>query len=118
VEVLPIDERDPHRRPAQLSHDLKASEAASDDDDTRSLLLDRRHPSNLARGSVYIGATGVYAVLMRPGLWELLILAFVIVLLFGATRLPAFGRYLGRGMREFKDGLTGKDEQDELPTEP
>ena len=55
---------------------------------------------------------------MRPGLWELLILAFVIVLLFGATRLPAFGRYLGRGMREFKDGLTGKDEQDELPTEP
>jgi sec-independent protein translocase protein TatA len=54
---------------------------------------------------------------MKPGLWEILILAFVIVLLFGSTRLPAFGRYLGRGMREFKDGLLGKDEQERLPTE-
>jgi sec-independent protein translocase protein TatA len=55
---------------------------------------------------------------MKPGLWEILILAFVIVLLFGSTRLPAAGRYLGRGLREFKDGLLGKDDQQErLPTE-
>jgi len=66
---------------------------------------------------VYIIAAEVYAVVMKPGLWEILILAFVIVLLFGSTRLPAFGRYLGRGMREFKDGLLGKDEQEQLPTE-
>lgn len=54
---------------------------------------------------------------MKPGLWEILILVFVIVLLFGTTRLPMVGRHLGRGMREFKDGLMGKDEQDELPTD-
>jgi len=67
---------------------------------------------------VHIGATGVYAVLMKPGLFEFLILAFVIVLLFGSTRLPAFGRYLGRGMREFKDELLGKDEPEELAAAP
>ena len=55
---------------------------------------------------------------MKPGLFELLILAFVIVLLFGSTRRPAFGRYLGRGMREFKDELLGKDEPEELAAAP
>ncbi len=52
---------------------------------------------------------------MKPGFWEILILVFVVVLLFGSTRLPAVGRYLGRGMREFKDGLMGKDDGEQLP---
>jgi sec-independent protein translocase protein TatA len=44
---------------------------------------------------------------------ELLILFFLILLLFGAKRLPEMGRSLGRGMREFKDsvsGITGDDD--------
>lgn len=43
--------------------------------------------------------------------WELLILVFVVLLVFGPKRLPEMGRGLGRGMREFKDSITGKDEK-------
>jgi sec-independent protein translocase protein TatA len=43
--------------------------------------------------------------------WEVLVLMFVILLVFGAKRLPALGRSMGRGMREFKEGLTeGRNE--------
>ena len=51
---------------------------------------------------------------MPIGPWEVLLLVVVILLLFGARRVPEMGRSLGRGMREFKDGITGKDERDEL----
>jgi sec-independent protein translocase protein TatA len=35
------------------------------------------------------------------------VLLLVLLLVFGAKRLPEFGRSLGSGMREFKDGITG-----------
>lgn len=35
------------------------------------------------------------------------ILLVVALLIFGAKRLPETGRALGRGMREFKDAITG-----------
>ena len=44
------------------------------------------------------------------GVPELLILLVVVLLVFGPKRLPEMGRSLGRGMREFKDSITGKDE--------
>ena len=44
------------------------------------------------------------------GPWELAILLIVILLVFGPKRLPEMGRSLGKGMREFKDSITGKDE--------
>jgi sec-independent protein translocase protein TatA len=50
--------------------------------------------------------------------WELLILLVVILLVFGPKRLPEMGRQLGKGMREFKESITGKDDDDdrtELP---
>jgi sec-independent protein translocase protein TatA len=37
---------------------------------------------------------------------EIAIVVLVIVLLFGAKRLPELGSGLGRGLREFKDGIT------------
>ena len=51
------------------------------------------------------------------GFPELLILLLVILLVFGPKRLPEMGRSLGRGMREFKDSVSGKDRDDraELP---
>ncbi len=51
------------------------------------------------------------------GPWELLILLLVVLLVFGPKRLPEAGRALGKGMREFKDSITGKDEEKaaELP---
>jgi sec-independent protein translocase protein TatA len=41
---------------------------------------------------------------------ELLILLVVLLLVFGAKRLPEMGRSLGKGMREFKDGVSGVEE--------
>ena len=43
-------------------------------------------------------------------IWELLILLVVLLLIFGASRLPEMGRSLGKGMREFKDSVTGVEE--------
>ena len=42
---------------------------------------------------------------------ELLILLLVVLLVFGPKKLPEMGRSLGKGMREFKSSVTGKDEQ-------
>lgn len=52
-------------------------------------------------------------------IWEILILLLVALLIFGPKRLPEMGRSLGRGLREFKDSVTGKDkdELDEIPAE-
>jgi TatA/E family protein of Tat protein translocase len=39
-----------------------------------------------------------------------MILLIVLLLIFGAKRLPEMGRSLGKGMREFKDSVTGVEE--------
>jgi len=49
------------------------------------------------------------------GTGEIVLLLLVALLLFGAKRLPEIGRSLGKGMREFKDSVTGKD--DDRPRE-
>jgi sec-independent protein translocase protein TatA len=38
-----------------------------------------------------------------PGAWEWLIIGLIIILFFGAKRIPDIARGLGRGIREFKD---------------
>ncbi len=46
--------------------------------------------------------------------WEgAIIILIVLLVVFGPKRLPEMGRSLGRGMREFKDSVTGKDDDDE-----
>jgi sec-independent protein translocase protein TatA len=52
------------------------------------------------------------------GIWELLILLLVLLLVFGPKRLPEMGRQLGKGMREFKDSVTGDSKDDEAQTLP
>jgi sec-independent protein translocase protein TatA len=42
----------------------------------------------------------------------------VALLIFGPKRLPEMGRSIGKGMREFKDSVTGKDEDDMPPELP
>ena len=44
------------------------------------------------------------------GLPELLIILLVVLLIFGARRLPEIGSSLGRSIRSFKSALTGEDE--------
>ena len=44
---------------------------------------------------------------------QLLIVLAIVLLVFGAKRLPEIGRNLGSGAREFKDGITGHDDTSE-----
>ena len=44
------------------------------------------------------------------GIWGLVFIVVAGLLFFVPKRIPEIGRSLGRGMREFKDGVTGKDE--------
>jgi sec-independent protein translocase protein TatA len=47
------------------------------------------------------------------GPMELIVVLVLALLILGPKRLPDFGRSLGRGMREFKESVTGAD-RDEL----
>ena len=47
------------------------------------------------------------------GIWELLILLLVLLLVFGPKRLPEMGRQLGKGMREFKESVSGSGKDDD-----
>lgn len=46
------------------------------------------------------------------GIQELLIIFFIIVLLFGAKKLPDLAAGLGKGIKEFKKATRGQDEED------
>lgn len=50
------------------------------------------------------------------GLPELLIILVIVVLLFGAGRLPQIGAGIGEGIRNFKKSMKEKDEVDVTPT--
>ena len=45
------------------------------------------------------------------GWTEGILIAFVILLLFGARRLPEIGQSLGKGIKEFKKSLTTSDDE-------
>jgi sec-independent protein translocase protein TatA len=50
---------------------------------------------------------------------ELGIVLLIVLLVFGPKRLPGLGKQLGSGMREFKDGITGNNkDEDEEETRP
>ena len=49
------------------------------------------------------------------GVPELLVILGIAVLLFGARRLPEIGSGLGKAIKNFKAGVSGKDEIDVTP---
>jgi sec-independent protein translocase protein TatA len=53
--------------------------------------------------------------LLNP--WELLIIVFVLVLIFGPKRLPQMGRSLGSSIRGFKDAVTHRVEEQDAEAE-
>ena len=55
----------------------------------------------------------IFPLIGMPGATELLIIAGVIVLIFGAAKLPKLGKGLGEGIRNFKDGLKGDGKSDD-----
>ena len=52
------------------------------------------------------------------GASELLIILAIVVVLFGARRLPEIGSGLGKSIKNFKAGLSGEDEIDVTPAKP
>jgi sec-independent protein translocase protein TatA len=55
---------------------------------------------------------------MEIGTPELLIILVIIVMLFGVGRITKIGSELGEGLREFRRGLQGDEEQTELQQQP
>ena len=51
------------------------------------------------------------------GLPELLIILAVLLLIFGARRLPEIGSSLGKGLRSFKTSVTGDEEPESQAAE-
>ena len=49
------------------------------------------------------------------GFPEILMLGLLALVLFGPKRLPEMGRGLGKGMREFKESITGDTQVDHTP---
>ena len=49
----------------------------------------------------------------RVGIPELLIILAIIIVIFGANRLPGLGRGIGDAIRNFKDGMKDDDDKDD-----
>ncbi|HSV95681.1 MAG TPA: twin-arginine translocase TatA/TatE family subunit [Spirochaetota bacterium] len=45
-----------------------------------------------------------------PGIWELVIIFLIVLLVFGAGKIPKIAKDVGSGIREFKKSITGEDE--------
>lgn len=50
--------------------------------------------------------------LLFIGTTEIILIALVILLIFGGKKIPELMRGLGKGTKAFKDGLNGKDEDE------
>jgi len=49
------------------------------------------------------------------GVPELIIIFLIIIVLFGASRLPQIGKGIGEGIRNFKKGMKEGEEPDQIP---
>ena len=47
------------------------------------------------------------------GGWEILIIALVILLIFGGAKIPELMKGLGKGIKNFKEGIKEGDEENE-----
>lgn len=43
--------------------------------------------------------------------WQLILVLLVMLVIFGASKLPEFGKGLGEGIRNFKKALSGEEEE-------
>jgi sec-independent protein translocase protein TatA len=51
------------------------------------------------------------------GWQEILLILLIIILLFGATRIPSIMKSMGKGVREFKKGISAEDDEKKIEKE-
>jgi sec-independent protein translocase protein TatA len=51
---------------------------------------------------------------MRLGIPELLVILVIVVLIFGASRLPELGKGIGKSIKNFKEATKGDKENEDL----
>ncbi len=47
------------------------------------------------------------------GTWEIILIALVILLIFGGKKIPELMKGIGKGMRSFREGVEGKEDKEE-----
>ncbi len=52
----------------------------------------------------------MHMMMLGPG--EIAIIVLIVFFIFGASRLPQLGSGLGKGLRNFKQSISGSDEED------
>lgn len=62
-----------------------------------------------------LGLTQLYAFLGNIGPLEIVLILLVILLLFGAKRIPEIAKGVGKGMKEFKKAV--KEVEEDITTE-
>ena len=55
--------------------------------------------------------TTLYFLPLMIGTWEWVIIALVVLLLFGGKKSPELMKGLGKGVKSFKDGMKGVDDE-------
>jgi sec-independent protein translocase protein TatA len=52
------------------------------------------------------------------GVPELLIILLIVIIIFGASRLPQLGKGLGQGLKNFKDSVRHEESREKPPPPP
>ena len=55
--------------------------------------------------------TTLFLMPLRIGIWEWVIIALVVLLLFGGKKIPELMKGMGKGVKSFKDGMNGVEEE-------
>lgn len=55
--------------------------------------------------------------LLMIGMQEIIVIAIIILLLFGGKKIPELMKGLGKGVKSFKDAMNGTDDNAEKPTD-
>ncbi len=64
---------------------------------------------------IYPTSQPIMKAMFGLGHWELIIILVIILVVFGAGKLPGVGSALGEGIRNFKGGLKGEKKSDDPP---
>ena len=55
--------------------------------------------------------TTLFMMPLAIGMWEWVIIAMVVLLLFGGKKIPELMKGMGKGVKAFKDGMNGVEEE-------